>query len=58
MIEVAVICHQFANEFVYSQIQVYEPEEWQFVRGQTQTIDRKYGFGLDTLMHHVTDGAV
>lgn len=39
-------------------IEVYEPEEWQFVRGQTQTVDRKYGFGLDTLMHHITDGHV
>uniref|UniRef100_A0A7I4YKJ2 Fatty acid desaturase domain containing protein n=1 Tax=Haemonchus contortus TaxID=6289 RepID=A0A7I4YKJ2_HAECO len=40
------------------EIEVYEPDEWSFVRGQTQTIDRRYGFGLDTIMHHITDGHV
>ncbi|CAJ0603298.1 unnamed protein product, partial [Cylicocyclus nassatus] len=40
------------------EIEVYEGDEWSFVRGQTQTIDRKYGFGLDTIMHHITDGHV
>ncbi|KAJ1358946.1 acetyltransferase [Parelaphostrongylus tenuis] len=40
------------------EIEVYENEEWSFVRGITQTIDRKYGFGLDTIMHHITDGHV
>jgi omega-3 fatty acid desaturase (delta-15 desaturase) len=39
-------------------IEVYEHEEWSFVRGQTQTIDRHWGFGLDTLMHNITDGHV
>ncbi|KAE9421504.1 hypothetical protein Angca_004782, partial [Angiostrongylus cantonensis] len=40
------------------EIEVYENDEWSFVRGQTQTIDRKYGLGLDTIMHHITDGHV
>lgn len=39
-------------------IEVYENDEWSFVRGQTQTIDRKYGLGIDTFMHHITDGHV
>ncbi|KAF1758073.1 hypothetical protein GCK72_014531 [Caenorhabditis remanei] len=38
--------------------EVYEADEWSFVRGQTQTIDRFYGFGLDETMHHITDGHV
>ncbi|VDM67857.1 unnamed protein product, partial [Strongylus vulgaris] len=38
------------------EIEVYENDEWSFVRGQTQTIDRKYGLGIDTIMHHITDG--
>ncbi|CAC44309.1 Omega-3 fatty acid desaturase fat-1 [Caenorhabditis elegans] len=38
--------------------EVYEADEWSFVRGQTQTIDRYYGLGLDTTMHHITDGHV
>ncbi|CAI4225413.1 unnamed protein product [Auanema sp. JU1783] len=40
------------------EIEVYENDEWSFVRGQTQTIDRYWGFGLDTIMHHITDGHV
>ncbi|CAB3409976.1 unnamed protein product [Caenorhabditis bovis] len=39
-------------------VEIYEADEWSFVRGQTQTIDRYYGFGLDTTMHHITDGHV
>jgi hypothetical protein len=37
------------------EIEVYEDGNWTYVKGQSQTIDRKYGFGIDTLMHHITD---
>ncbi|GMR60504.1 hypothetical protein PMAYCL1PPCAC_30699 [Pristionchus mayeri] len=39
-------------------IQVYEDGTWGYVKGQLQTIDRPYGFGIDQLMHHITDGHV
>ncbi|KAH7695664.1 Fatty acid desaturase family protein, partial [Aphelenchoides avenae] len=38
--------------------EVYEDGTWTFVRGQLQTIDREYGMGVDTVLHHVTDGHV
>lgn len=38
------------------EIEVYEQSEWHFIRGQAQTIDRTYGFGIDTLIHHISDG--
>jgi len=37
---------------------VYEEGTWNFVRGQSQTIDRYYGLGVDTMLHHITDGHV
>lgn len=40
------------------EIEVYEDKTWNFVKGQVQTIDRYYGFGIDTLLHHITDGHV
>lgn len=52
MVMITYLQHQNEN------IEVYENEEWSFVRGQTQTIDRTWGFGLDTLMHNITDGHV
>jgi len=40
------------------EIEIYEDETWNFVKGQSQTIDRYYGFGIDTMLHHITDGHV
>jgi omega-3 fatty acid desaturase (delta-15 desaturase) len=40
------------------EIEVYEEGTWNFVKGQAQTIDRYYGFGLDSALHHITDGHV
>lgn len=38
------------------EIQVFEEGHWNFVTGQSQTIDRYYGLGIDTLTHHITNG--
>uniref|UniRef100_A0A0K0FDF8 FA_desaturase domain-containing protein n=1 Tax=Strongyloides venezuelensis TaxID=75913 RepID=A0A0K0FDF8_STRVS len=36
-------------------VEVYEEGSWNYVKGQLQTYDRYYGFGIDYLMHHITD---
>jgi omega-3 fatty acid desaturase (delta-15 desaturase) len=36
----------------------YNDKYWNFVDAVFQTIDRTYGFGIDTLSHHITDGHV
>lgn len=40
------------------EIEAYEDKNWNYVKGQSQTIDRSYGLGIDTLTHHITDGHV
>ena len=37
---------------------VYGDEDWKFVDAAFETVDRKYGFGIDYLHHHITDGHV
>lgn len=37
---------------------VYDDHDWKFVNAAFETIDRKFGFGLDVLHHHITDGHV
>ncbi|KAI6212122.1 Fatty acid desaturase, type 1 domain-containing protein [Aphelenchoides besseyi] len=39
----------------HEETKVYEEGHWTFVKGQSETIDRKYGFGIDKLTHHITD---
>jgi omega-3 fatty acid desaturase (delta-15 desaturase) len=36
-------------------IETYEEGTWNFVRGQLNTVDRRYGFGLESLLHNITD---
>jgi acyl-lipid omega-3 desaturase len=37
---------------------VYDESDWKFVDAAFETVDRQYGFGIDTLHHHITDGHV
>lgn len=37
---------------------VYDDSDWKFVDAAFETVDRKFGFGIDTLHHHITDGHV
>jgi len=37
---------------------VYDDDNWKFVTAAFETVDRKYGYGLDTFSHHITDGHV
>jgi len=40
------------------EVEVYEEGHWNFVQGSAQTIDRHYGLGIDSALHHITDGHV
>ena len=37
---------------------VYDDHDWNFVDSAFETVDRKYGLGIDALHHHITDGHV
>merc|ERR1719274_299838 len=37
---------------------VYDNDDWKFVDAAFETVDRKFGFGIDYLHHHITDGHV
>lgn len=36
----------------------YRAQDWKYVDAAFQTVDRKFGLGIDTLGHHITDGHV
>jgi len=35
---------------------VYDDEDWKFAEAAFETVDRKYGYGIDDLHHNITDG--
>lgn len=37
---------------------VYDDNDWSFVDAAFETVDRKFGYGIDSLHHHITDGHV
>lgn len=37
---------------------VYNDSDWSFLQAAFDTVDRTYGFGIDYLHHHITDGHV
>ncbi|KAI6230050.1 Omega-6 fatty acid desaturase, endoplasmic reticulum isozyme 1 [Aphelenchoides fujianensis] len=42
----------------HEEVEVYDENTWNYVKGQAETIDRVFGFGLDWVLHHATDGHV
>jgi omega-3 fatty acid desaturase (delta-15 desaturase) len=38
--------------------EVFDSKDWNFVYSAFQTIDRKFGFGIDKLHHHISDGHI
>ena len=37
---------------------VYDDSNWNYVTAAFETVDRKFGFGIDAFHHHITDGHV
>lgn len=37
---------------------VFDNHDWSFLIGGLETVDRTFGFGIDALHHHITDGHV
>lgn len=37
---------------------VYDDDDWKFVPAAFETVDREFGFGIDAMHHHITDGHV
>ena len=37
---------------------VYDNHDFKFAQAAFETVDRKYGFGIDKMHHHITDGHV
>jgi len=37
---------------------VYDDSNWNFALAAFETVDRRFGFGIDALTHHITDGHV
>lgn len=37
---------------------VYGDQDWSFTEAAFETVDRKYGYGIDNLHHNITDGHV
>ena len=38
--------------------QVYADGAWNYLDGALETVDRKYGWPIDTLHHHISDGHI
>jgi len=36
--------------------ETFEDGEWNYVLGALETVDRRFGYGVDHLTHHITDG--
>jgi omega-3 fatty acid desaturase (delta-15 desaturase) len=34
---------------------VYDNNDWTFIKGALQTVDRRIGYGIDTVHHHISD---
>mmetsp|Transcript_20941 Transcript_20941/g.30185 ORF Transcript_20941/g.30185 Transcript_20941/m.30185 type:complete len:378 (-) Transcript_20941:159-1292(-) len=52
LVTVTYLQHHSPNTLVYGD------DTWKYVDAAFETVDRKYGFGIDYLSHHITDGHV
>lgn len=39
-------------------VQVYADGAWNYLDGALETVDRKYGWPIDALHHHISDGHI
>jgi omega-3 fatty acid desaturase (delta-15 desaturase) len=52
-----LVCVTFLQHHEHDSV-VYNDSNWSFALAAFETVDRRFGWGIDTLHHHITDGHV